>query len=159
MAPLVKTSRSPRWSADAAPRSSRIDSRDASRRALARRPAKCWLAGFARDSRLLHGHAQGRHASRRASGGPLQSPDGVFGKDGACAISRARSRRQLVYKKIDHDFQHGLKLAREKTNCNRFFITRKALLDPEAYIGNLIRNVVKASPKPDSPHRRTSLQS
>jgi endopeptidase Clp ATP-binding regulatory subunit ClpX len=56
---------------------------------------------------------------------------------------------KLVYKKIDNDFQHGLKLAREKTNRNRFFITRKALLDPEAYIGNQIRDVVKASPKPD----------
>jgi ATP-dependent protease Clp ATPase subunit len=56
---------------------------------------------------------------------------------------------KLVYKKIDNDFQHGLKLAREKTNRNRFFITRKALLDPEAYIGNLIRDVVKASPNPE----------
>ncbi|MCP4625345.1 MAG: AAA domain-containing protein [bacterium] len=56
---------------------------------------------------------------------------------------------KLVYNKIDNDFQHGLKLAREKTNRNRFFITRKALLDPEAYIGSLIRDVVKASPNPD----------
>jgi hypothetical protein len=56
---------------------------------------------------------------------------------------------KLVYNKIDNDFQHGLKLAREKTNRNRFFITRKALLDPEAYIGNLIRDVVKASPNPE----------
>ncbi len=56
---------------------------------------------------------------------------------------------ELVYNKIDNDFQHGLKLAREKTNCNRFFITRKALLDPEAYIGNLIRKEVKAFPNPD----------
>ena len=56
---------------------------------------------------------------------------------------------KLVYNKIENDFQHGLKLAREKTNRNRFFITRKALLDPEAYIGNLIRDVVKASPNPE----------
>ena len=56
---------------------------------------------------------------------------------------------KLVYNKIDNDFQHGLKLAREKTNRNRFFITREALLDPEAYIGNLIRDVVKASPNPE----------
>jgi len=49
---------------------------------------------------------------------------------------------KLVYQKIDHDFQHGLKLAREKINRNRFFITREALLDPEAYIGNLIKDVV-----------------
>jgi hypothetical protein len=48
-----------------------------------------------------------------------------------------------VYQKIDEDFQYGLKLAREKINRNRFFITREALLDPEAYIGNLIKDVVK----------------
>jgi len=53
---------------------------------------------------------------------------------------------KLVYQKIDQDFQHGLKLAREKINRNRFFITREALLDPEAYIGNLIKDVVKTSP-------------
>jgi len=47
-----------------------------------------------------------------------------------------------VYQKIDQDFQHGLKLAREKINRNRFFITREALLDPEAYIGKLIKDVV-----------------
>jgi len=52
---------------------------------------------------------------------------------------------KLVYQKIDQDFQHGLKLAREKINRNRFFITREALLDPEAYVGNLIKDVVKPS--------------
>jgi endopeptidase Clp ATP-binding regulatory subunit ClpX len=44
-----------------------------------------------------------------------------------------------IGKKIDMDFKHGLKLARDKTGQNRFFITRKALLDPEGYIGNLIK--------------------
>lgn len=53
---------------------------------------------------------------------------------------------KLVYQKIDEDFQYGLKLAREKTNRNRFFITRDALLNPEAYIGNLIRDVGLTSP-------------
>ena len=56
---------------------------------------------------------------------------------------------KLVYQKIDQDFQYGLKLAREKINRNRFFITREALLDPEAYIGSLIKDVVKTSPGPD----------
>mgnify|MGYP003573091090 CR=1 FL=1 len=56
---------------------------------------------------------------------------------------------KLVYQKIDQDFQHGLKLAREKVNRNRFFITREALLDPEAYVGNLIKDVVKTSSAPD----------
>ena len=48
-----------------------------------------------------------------------------------------------VNQKINQDFQHGLKLAREKTNRNRFFITRRALLDPEAYISELIRDQMK----------------
>ena len=56
----------------------------------------------------------------------------------------------LVYQKIDQDFQHGLKLAREKINRNRFFITREALLDPEEYVGNLIKDVVSASSAPDT---------
>ena len=47
-----------------------------------------------------------------------------------------------VNEKISRDFQHGLKLAREKTNRNRFFITRQALLDPEAYIGDLIKDQI-----------------
>ena len=55
---------------------------------------------------------------------------------------------KLVYQKIDQDFQHGLKLAREKINRNRFFITREALLDPEAYVANLIKDVVKTPSGP-----------
>jgi hypothetical protein len=47
---------------------------------------------------------------------------------------------KIIYEKINQDFQHGLKLAREKTGRNRFFITRQALLDPEEYIGNLIKD-------------------
>jgi len=47
-----------------------------------------------------------------------------------------------VNEKINQDFQHGLKLAREKTNRNRFFITRQALLDPEEYVGQLIRDQI-----------------
>jgi ATP-dependent Clp protease ATP-binding subunit ClpX len=44
-----------------------------------------------------------------------------------------------VYKKLNLDFEHGLKLVREKTDRSRFFITRQALLSPEIYIGNLIK--------------------
>ena len=47
---------------------------------------------------------------------------------------------KAVYKKIDKDFKHGLKLAREKTGRSRFFITRQALLDPEDYIGQMIQS-------------------
>jgi endopeptidase Clp ATP-binding regulatory subunit ClpX len=44
------------------------------------------------------------------------------------------------YKKLSHDFEHGLKLIQEKSGRNRFFITKKALLDPEAFISNLIKD-------------------
>ena len=44
------------------------------------------------------------------------------------------------YEKLSHDFELGLKLIQEKSGRNRFFITKKALLDPEAFISNLIRD-------------------
>ncbi len=43
------------------------------------------------------------------------------------------------YKRLALDFELGLKLAREKTGRNRFFITKKALLAPELYISDLIK--------------------
>jgi len=49
----------------------------------------------------------------------------------------------IIEEKINQDFQHALKLAREKTGRNRFFITRQALLDPEVYIGNLIKDKIE----------------
>ena len=52
---------------------------------------------------------------------------------------------KIIYEKIDQDFQHDLKLAREKIGRNRFFITREALLDPEVYIGNLIKDKLESS--------------
>jgi endopeptidase Clp ATP-binding regulatory subunit ClpX len=45
-----------------------------------------------------------------------------------------------VYQKVEMDFEHGLKLAREKTGRSRFFITRQALLDPEAFISHMIQS-------------------
>jgi len=45
-----------------------------------------------------------------------------------------------IFKKVNMDFEHGLKLAREKTGHSRYFINRQALLDPEAYISRLIQN-------------------
>jgi hypothetical protein len=51
-----------------------------------------------------------------------------------------------IYKKISDDFELGLKLAREKTGRNRFFINRKGLLDGEAYIADLIKEDLKSSP-------------
>ncbi len=48
------------------------------------------------------------------------------------------------YKQLTKDFELGLKLVREKTGRNRFFITRKALIDPESFISELIKNELKA---------------
>ena len=44
------------------------------------------------------------------------------------------------YKQLTKDFELGLKLVREKTGKNRFFITRKALLDPESFISEFIKD-------------------
>jgi ATP-dependent Clp protease ATP-binding subunit ClpX len=43
-----------------------------------------------------------------------------------------------VYDKLEGHFEHGLKLVRERTGRNRFFINRAALLNPEEYVRNLI---------------------
>jgi ATP-dependent Clp protease ATP-binding subunit ClpX len=40
---------------------------------------------------------------------------------------------------ISTDFEYGLKLVQEKTGKNRFFITKDALLNPESFISNLIK--------------------
>ncbi len=47
------------------------------------------------------------------------------------------------YKKLTSDFELGLKLVREKTGRNRFFITREALLNPESHISALIKDELK----------------
>ncbi|GBC59286.1 ATPase [Desulfonema ishimotonii] len=53
---------------------------------------------------------------------------------------------ESLYKKLSLDFEYGLKLVREKTGRNRFFITRKALLSPDEFIGNLLKNSLKTKP-------------
>ncbi len=47
------------------------------------------------------------------------------------------------FKQLSKDFELGLKLVRDKTGRNRFFITKKALLDPENYLSELIKNELK----------------
>lgn len=44
------------------------------------------------------------------------------------------------YKQLTKDFELGLKLVREKTGKSRFFIARKALLNPESFISELIKD-------------------
>ena len=45
-----------------------------------------------------------------------------------------------VFKRLNSDFEHGLKLVREKTGSGRFFLTRQSLEDPEAFIARLLEN-------------------
>jgi len=47
------------------------------------------------------------------------------------------------YKQLIIDFELGFKLIREKTGKNRFFITKQALLGPESFISNLIKDELK----------------
>jgi endopeptidase Clp ATP-binding regulatory subunit ClpX len=44
-----------------------------------------------------------------------------------------------VYKKLSTIFEYGLKLVKEKTGRNRFFITPQALEKPEEFIGQLLK--------------------
>jgi hypothetical protein len=46
-------------------------------------------------------------------------------------------------KQLSKDFELGLKLVRDKSGRNRFFITKKALLDPETYLSELIKSELK----------------
>jgi len=46
-----------------------------------------------------------------------------------------------LYRDLNADFEHGLKLVRQKTGRNRFFITRKALEDPENFIRGLLSSL------------------
>ena len=50
---------------------------------------------------------------------------------------------QELEKKLSEDFEYGLKLIREKTGRNRFFLTRRALTDPEGFLEDLIRDELK----------------
>lgn len=65
-----------------------------------------------------------------------------------------RGKPEDYYRRLTADFEHGLKLVREKTGRTRFFITREALEKPDSYIANLLRQTgddrLQLSPKPDN---------
>lgn len=44
------------------------------------------------------------------------------------------------YNRMSMKLEYGLKLIKEKTGKNRFFITRQALIDPDAYISDILTN-------------------
>ncbi len=58
------------------------------------------------------------------------------------------------YRELTADFEHGLKLVREKIGRTRFFITREALEKPDSYIAELLRPTgedrLQVSPEPDN---------
>jgi endopeptidase Clp ATP-binding regulatory subunit ClpX len=43
-----------------------------------------------------------------------------------------------IFRRLNSDFEHGLKLVREKTGSGRFFLTRQSLEDPESFIARLL---------------------
>ena len=55
-------------------------------------------------------------------------------------FANSAAKFEDFYKQLSEDFEYGLKLVREKTGRNRFFITKQALLAPEDFISKLIQN-------------------
>ncbi len=51
-------------------------------------------------------------------------------------------------KQLNGDLELGLKLVMEKTGKNRFFVNRDALVNPESFIGGLIRNGLNTTALP-----------
>ncbi len=62
-----------------------------------------------------------------------------------------RSTPERYYRNLTDDFEHGLKLVREKTGRTRFFITREALERPEVYIASLLKPDEKCPQLPPAP--------
>ena len=50
-----------------------------------------------------------------------------------------------IYEKISTDFEYGFKLIREKTQRNRFFLSKKALTNPENFLNHIIKTEFKKS--------------
>ncbi|MGB2689130.1 MAG: AAA family ATPase [Desulfobacterales bacterium] len=56
---------------------------------------------------------------------------------------------EAFYDQLSTDFEYGLKLVQEKTGKNRFFITKDALMNPESFISNLIKDELNMHSKTD----------
>jgi len=48
-----------------------------------------------------------------------------------------------IYEKLTADFEYGLKLIREKTERNRFFLSKNALMNPENFLNQIIKTEFK----------------
>ena len=67
----------------------------------------------------------------------------------------SQSTPEGYYRTLTADFEHGLKLVREKTGRTRFFITREALEKPDSYIADLLVQTGEAHPQlPLTPNNR-----
>jgi endopeptidase Clp ATP-binding regulatory subunit ClpX len=66
-------------------------------------------------------------------------------------LENSTSGLEAFYDHISTDFEYGLKLVQEKTGKNRFFITKDALINPESFISNLIKDEL-------SMHSKTGLK-
>jgi endopeptidase Clp ATP-binding regulatory subunit ClpX len=55
-------------------------------------------------------------------------------------IIRGDLQLKKLYRQLSEDFMLGLKLVRDKTGKTRFFITKDALISPEKYISNLLKD-------------------
>ena len=55
-------------------------------------------------------------------------------------VVKAASSIESFYDRMSGDLKLGLKLIQEKTNKNRFFISRQALMDPETFLNTLVKN-------------------
>ena len=59
---------------------------------------------------------------------------------------------EAILHQVTRDFEHGLKLIREKTGRSRFSLSSAALENPEKYIGSLIKQDLKKIP-PTEDHK------
>ena len=62
-------------------------------------------------------------------------------------IFGSRINLKELFKQLSDDFEHGLKLVRDKTGRNRFFITKETLLSPGKYIESLIKDKLQIDQK------------
>ena len=56
-------------------------------------------------------------------------------------IANSDSTIDEIDKRFDADFDLGLKLLAEKTEKNRFFITKQALINPDQYFTDLFKSL------------------
>ncbi len=78
----------------------------------------------------------------------------VLEEDAIDFISEQMEKHSLnidqIYHKLSDDFEYGLKLLREKTGKNRFFIPQYALENPEAFLNQLITTALQKQEAGDS---------